>query len=243
MCSSKERTLRLSAMSCTAARKSTAVQGAIAAAIANTSDVARYYLASRVESWGGEVVTSVFVHVSLQGSTLYLEFSIFALLPTRAEYHIVDEEGRTGADAAVKAAVKGLFSLPEEMLAIRRVARAPGQLWAAVRPRPDQTSKARASINIGTAVSAREGASADADGSYFQFQDILQHSKIIERRLIAAVEDYLKGLGVDTSEFSARVQAVLNQGVINAGPGTINISDSAIGENATVTGGATPPET
>jgi len=129
------------------------------------------------------------------------------------------------------------------MLAIRRVARAPGQLWVAVRPRPDQTSKTRASINIGTAISAREQASADADGSYFQFQDILQHSKIIERRLIAAVEDYLTELGVDTSEFSARVQAILNQGIINTGPGTINISDSAIGENATVTGGTSPPET
>src|SRR5699024_5120233 len=46
------------------------VRMAIAEAIANPSDVARHYLAARIESWGGEVVTSVFVHVSLQGRTL-----------------------------------------------------------------------------------------------------------------------------------------------------------------------------
>ena len=98
-------------------------------------------------------------------------------------------------------------------------------------------------IDIGATTSARESAAPYSDETYFQFQDILQHSKIIERRLIATVGDYLKEQGVDTSEFWQRANAILNTGVINAGSGTVNISGSAIGEQATVTTGPEPPQT
>jgi hypothetical protein len=221
----------------------------------NPSDVARHYLESRVESWGGEVVTSVFVHVSLQGRTLYLEFATYALLPTRAEYHIIDEAGGTGASAVGKAVGSALVRLPEELLRIRRLVRMPVQLWAALCPNKDRTGvmaarvytirrhfravSIRRPIDIGATASARESAAPYSDETYFQFQDIRQHSKIIERRLIATVGDYLKEQGVDTSEFWQRANAILNSGVINADSGTITISDSAIGDRATVT---TAPE-
>lgn len=220
-------------------------------AIARPSDVARHYLAARVESWGGEVVTSVFVHVSLQGRTLYLEFATYALLPTRPEYHVIDEAGGTGASAISKAVGSALVQLPEQLLGIRRLVRVPIQLWAALRPRKDRTGIMAARmrttrryfrtvsilrpIDIGAIASARENAAAQTDQTYFQFQDIRQHSKVIERRLLATVGDYLKNKGVDTSEFWQRANAILNSGVINAGAGTVNITGSAIGEQATVT--------
>ena len=56
-------------------RGSDDVEEVMTEAIARPSDVARHYLACQVVSWGGEIVTTVFVHVSLQGRTLYLEFS------------------------------------------------------------------------------------------------------------------------------------------------------------------------
>jgi hypothetical protein len=234
---------------------STEVAGTVKNAVDCPSDVARHYLASRVESWGGEVVTSVFVHVSLQGRTLYLEFATYALLPTRAEYHIIDEAGGTGASAVGKAVGSALVRLPEELLGIRRLVRMPIQVWAALCPNKDRTGVMAARVNttrrhfravsirrpidIGATASARESAAPYYDETYFQFQDILQHSKIIERRLIATVGDYLKEKGVDTSEFWQRANAILNTGVINAGSGTVNISGSAIGEQAKVT---TAPE-
>jgi len=220
-------------------------------AIARPSDVARHYLASLVESWGGEVVTSVFVHVSLQGRTLYLEFATYALLPTRPEYHIIDEAGGTGASAVGKAVGSALVRLPEQLLGIRHLVRVPIQLWAALCPRKDRTGIMAARMNttrrhfrtvsilrpidIGATTSARESAAKQTDETYFQYQDILQHSKVIERRLLATVGDYLKNKGVDTSEFWQRANAILNNGVINAGPGTVNITGSAIGEQPTVT--------
>jgi len=223
-------------------RDSPAVTAAMKAAVANPSDVARHYLACRVESWGGEVVTSVFVHVSLQGRTLYLEFGTYALLPTRYEYHIIDEPGGTGARALGRALAQGISGLPGELVAAWRVVRAPAQLWAALRPCKDRTASAGARIDIGAFTSAREIAAAPADESYFQYQDILQHSKIIERRLIATVGDRLKELGLNTSEFWERARAILNTGVINAGPGTVNITDSAVGDQATVTTEVSPAE-
>lgn len=74
----------------------------------------------------------------------------------------------------------------------------------------------------------------EAESSYFQFQDIAQHSKIIERRLIAAIEDYLKEVGVDSSEFVGRTTAILNNGIMNTGSGTISVDGSAVGANSTV---------
>ena len=71
-------------------------------------------------------------------------------------------------------------------------------------------------------------------------QDILQHSKIIERRLFTTVGDYLKRLGVDTSEFWARATAILNNGVINTGPGSVNVTNSAFGQDSSVTNQAGP---
>jgi hypothetical protein len=215
-------------------RDGTGAEDAIAKAISDSSSVARHYIACQVESWGGEVVTSVFVHVSLQGRTLYLEFSTYALLPTRQEYHVIDEIGWTGPASVVRAAGKGLTHVSDAVLAPRRLAQVPGELWAAMRAQGDGTAKVRRSVNIGAEVSAREAAAAGSDESYFQVRDVLQHSKIIERRLIATVGAFLKERGVDTTEFLARANTILNNGVINAGPGTVNIAGSAIGDQASV---------
>lgn len=215
------------------------VERAIIFAIKNPSDVARHYLACRVVSWGGEVVTSVFVHVSLQGRTLYLEFSTYALLPTRPEYHLVDEFGGTGIAATAKDAGKHLADLPRVLVGGLRVYVVPVQAWASLRPHKDQAARKNLRTDIGSEISVRENAAIESDQSYFQYQDVLQHSKIIERRLFAAVGDYLEGLGVDTSEFWQRATAILNNGVINYGPGTVNIAGSAIGDHASVTNEAT----
>jgi len=200
------------------------VEAAIAHVIAHSSDVARHYLACQVASWGGEVVTSVFVHVSLQGRTLYLEYSVYALPPTRKEYHVIDEVGATSPASVARAACKGIFRFPQALLAPRRLAWAPGELLAALRARTDGTLTVRRRNNIGAQVSAREAACGDADESYFQLRDIVQHSQVVERRMISTVGEFLKERGVDTSEFWQRATTILNQGVINAGAGTVNFN-------------------
>jgi hypothetical protein len=42
---------------------------------------ARHYLACQVFSWGGELITTVYVHIAVQGRSLYIELTTTALLP------------------------------------------------------------------------------------------------------------------------------------------------------------------
>jgi hypothetical protein len=72
-----------------------------------------------------------------------------------------------------------------------RVAWAPVQLRVALRQGKDETGSLAKLVDIGAEVSAREIAAEESNQSYFQYQDVLQHSKIIERRLIAAVGGFL----------------------------------------------------
>ena len=104
-----------------AGRESDEVKQAIADAMARPSGVARHYLRAQVVSWGGGVVTTVFVHVSLQGRTLYIEFATYALYPVRPEYgarRSGDRHagGRTGVVGAVGA------GLPARLLEVKRLA-------------------------------------------------------------------------------------------------------------------------
>jgi hypothetical protein len=216
------------------------VKQAIADAIARPSGVARHYLCAQVVSWGGEVVTTVFVHVSLQGRTLYIEFATFAIYPVRPEYGTHQVGGRHAAECVgvIGAAVAGL---PARLLEIKRLVSAPAMLLPALRAASARAPMAAPRGDIGAKSSVRENAMIEppteyrdeSESGYFQSQDIAQHSKIIERRLIAALDDYLVEFGVDSSEFVQRTTAILNNGILNTGSGTINAENTAVGENST----------
>jgi hypothetical protein len=98
-----------------------AIDEAISEIVADSGGAARHYLTCQVKSWGGEIVTTVFVHVSLQGRLLYLEFATYALRPTRPEYHVVDEIGGVGPTALIKAIFRSLTELPDVLLTPVRV--------------------------------------------------------------------------------------------------------------------------
>lgn len=199
------------------------------------TETARHYLTCRVESWGGDLVTTIFVHVSLQGRTLYIEFTTCGLAPTRLEYHAIDVVGRTGRMAVAGAAFTGLLLLPAAALAPMRLMGAASLLLGSLGAAPDATAASlKRGNNIGAELSARELASIEADESYFQTFDVAKHSKVIERRLLATVGEFLKEHGVDTTEFLQRATAILNNGVINTGSGNVELGDTAMGENTSV---------
>ncbi|WP_406174750.1 hypothetical protein [Streptomyces sp. NBC_00996] len=200
-------------------------------------ETARHYLTCQVESWGGDVVTTMFVHVSLQGRTLYIEFTTCGLAPTRLEYQVVDVVGGTGRVAVLRSAATSLRRLPAIATAPMRLARATAQLLGALQAGADATAAhLKRGLDIGAVFSARESASLSSDESYFQSFDVFKHSKIIERRLLSTVGDFLKEHGVDTSEFRRRASAILNNGVIHTGTGDINVDHTAMGENTSVNG-------
>lgn len=207
--------------------------------MANPREEARYHIESQVMAWGGELVTTVFVHISLQGRTLYVDFSTHALFPTPRRFRVIDEVGGTGTEAVLRMARQSLSEIPDVLHAPRRLVAAPKLLVSAHRAQRDIKENVKRH-DIGAQISAREVAGYDIDNnsdeawtprrarqnpedaSYFQLLDVTRHSKIVERRLLSAIEEFLKAKQVDTSEFTQRVEAILNYGMMNIGPGGTN---------------------
>ncbi|MEU6992623.1 hypothetical protein ABZ953_18445 [Streptomyces sp. NPDC046465] len=215
----------------------TAVPGAdlVRRMLDSPTETARHHLTCRVESWGGDLVTTIFVHVSLQGRTLYIEFTTCGLAPTRLEYHVVDVVGGTGRMAAFRAAFASVRRLPAVAMAPVRMVAAATLLLGSARAGADSTAASlKRGFDIGASLSAREIASIEADESYFQTFDVAKHSKVIERRLLATVGEFLKEHGVDTTEFLQRATAILNNGIINTGSGNVDVQDAAMGQGTSV---------
>ncbi|WP_370378540.1 hypothetical protein [Catenulispora sp. GAS73] len=197
--------------------------------VSDPREVVRHHLACSVASWGGDVVTTVFVHVSLQGRTLYVELSAHTLMPVRDAFRQVDVEGKTGFKAVLRDGFGALGRLPAEASgAPGRLAKAVKTGHAMLRARKDKTRRPRPGFEIGPWLSLRELAAAGS-GSHFQRKDVIKHWRIIERRLLATVEDFLRLHGVDVSEFMERAMAILNNGIINTGSGDVSADNATMG--------------
>ncbi|NKE60293.1 hypothetical protein FXN61_27235 [Lentzea sp. PSKA42] len=217
---------------------------AVSGIIADPTTAARHYLTCQVRSWDGEVVTTVFVHVAVQGRTLYLEFSAWMLPPTQAGYQLLRDPRRTEPGARLDAVGQALTTLPRLVVGapfgVLRAGRDAMRaiLSAALRvPAADYDFGARTSIRELGAMTLpqvrRENRDMYVPDNYFQSRDVVKYWKILERRLIAATFDFLAAHDVDTAEYAERALTVLNTGVMQFG-GTMGIRDSAIGTGGSV---------
>jgi hypothetical protein len=206
--------------------------------IRNPTMPARHYLACQVVSWRGELVTTVHVHVAIQGRSLYLEVTTTFLAPPNERYRIVDVEGGTGFGAWMRALRNGLMTTPNTIL------RAPSRLvrslagWARASHGTARMGLSRRRYDYGTRTSVREIGTKDKLRNFTQRQDILKFKRLIERRVIAHVLDFLDTHDVDTTEYRASAASILNVGVGHFGPGDMTFNEKVVGQNMT---GSTPP--
>ena len=56
---------------------------------------------------------------------------------------------------------------------------------------------------------------------FFQESDAEKYAKIVERRLLETVREFLEEHNVDTAEFREREASVLNIGIANTGGGSV----------------------
>jgi hypothetical protein len=190
--------------------------------IRNPTSPTRHYLMCQVVSWRGEVVTTVYVHVALQGKMLYLEFTPRALTPCDDRFRVIDKVGGTGPTAFVRAAWRGLVDAPRTIgLAPVNLVRATIDGIAASAAGATPTSVARG-YDYGATVSVRELASTELR-THVQLQDIVKYQRLIERRVLAAAQDFLELRGVDIAEYRQRAMNVLSAGIVNTGGGSVNV--------------------
>lgn len=201
----------------------------VAAVIRHPTTPARHYLACQVFAWGGELITTVYVHIAVQGRSLYLELSTTALPPCAEEFRIVDSVDGSGTVAWLRALRRGVVETPQTIW------RAPAALTGALinliassGTQADATRLTRG-YDYGARIGVRElGSSQDGMRNLVQLQDVEKFQKLIERRVIASVLDFLDERGVDTTEYRARAASVLS---VNNNYGGVNVN--TVGGNPT----------
>ncbi len=176
--------------------------------VRNPTGPARHYIVCQVVGWGGDIVTTVHVHIAVQGRSLYLEVTTTSLAPCNERYRSVDGEDGTGPRAWMTAVGRAVTSTP------RTILRAPHRLVGSLL---DMTGR-RGWGNIrrsrfrdhGAVVSVRQLGTRDKLRNFTQGQDILKFKRLIERRVFDHVLDFLDERKVDTTEYRARATSVLN---------------------------------
>lgn len=188
--------------------------------IRNPVAPARHYLACQVVSWRGELVATVYVHMAVQGKSLYMELTSTALVPCKRGYRAVDTVDSHGALAYLRAIRRGVLDGP------RTVGAAAASLFRAgvdALALSTRTTVAQAVLprgfDYGARVGVRELGMAADTRDHLQTQEILKHIRVIERRVVAAVLDFLEVKNVDITEYRQRAAGILNFGAINTGAG------------------------
>jgi hypothetical protein len=200
----------------------------VADIIRNPTAPQRHYLACQVVSWRGELVTTVYVHFAVQGKALYVELYVTGLLPCDERFRVVDEVDGTGVKAVLGDAIRAIGAAPV------LVASAPANLFRAgidqlsvVRTRNLRTL--RKGFDYGATIGLREIGASDDTRDPMQTQDIIKYGRVIERRVLAAILDFLEEKGVDIAEYRQRSLTILNAGAVVMGDGTVNVQGDAMG--------------
>jgi hypothetical protein len=194
--------------------------------IRNPTTPRRHYLACQGIGWGGDIVTTVHVHLAVQAKELYVEVTSTLLAPCNDRYRVVDTDDGTGPRAWLRVLLDALRWTPWTIShapgrLVRSVADIAGRGGGAARPRSRRKDH-------GALVSVRQLGTRDRLRNFTQVQDVLKFRKLIESRVYAHVLDFLEERGVDTSDVRAQRTTILNNNGIFFG------GDAAIGDNGSV---------
>ncbi|MGH3858179.1 MAG: hypothetical protein ACRDSQ_00990, partial [Actinokineospora sp.] len=181
----------------------------------NPIEWARYYRCFRVETWDRDLVLSVYLHVALDDSTLYVEWTPCVLLPIKERFQRIDRESISPARPFVQATADVLALLvasPGKLVStltfLRPLRADPGVID------PDRYGSLR---------SLRELAADDGVHNYFQLADVDRYLKILESRLVLAVSKLLADAGYITASFESQAAAVIQNNVHIGGSVTGNV--------------------
>jgi hypothetical protein len=197
----------------------------------------REYLCIRVGSWDQELVTTMFVGFDLRGNTFYSEFYPHLLTPVTTSFHLVDQlPNQLTGGLLARVAWDVLVSFP--VTATRTTIRWVGKLLSLLLGRnaaavvgavlntgaanvPSQVAPVDTSefqlgryavdlVDTGAVSSLRELAAASDFHHFFQEADTVKYVKVVERRLLQIIRDFLKEHNVDLADYDARQTTILD---------------------------------
>lgn len=197
---------------------------------------ARPYLVLQVSGWEGEVVATHFLrfYLSPQRDTLFVESSVYVLAGVRAHYRSVD----TLLDhPTFRQSVEIILSTFPRTFAML-IGSLPALFAAAGHALGFKDIRERREIkeqtfNYGAPVSIRQAASDHLYYRYFQKVDVDMYTKMVARRVLESLIEFLDSHDIDTSEL--RDQSTTYMNAFNIG-GNANVSFAhsvlSFGQNA-----------
>ena len=194
---------------------------------------ARHYRVLQIPAWGGELVLSLFLRFTAVGKGLFVEARFFLLLPLRAEFHTVDNltqkiKLRQFMGILTVSAFKAPFMWIEALLAGLN---AVNRFSEGLRNEQRKLAEDNERFNYGWVRSLREEWSGALYERYFQLLDKDMYSKILQSRIIDAIEVALETRGISTETIKDRGTTILNQGLIVSG-GKVEAQSVAVGRRA-----------
>jgi hypothetical protein len=176
------------------------------------------------------VVTSAYLHVAVEGGMLYVELVATVLGPIRQRYLNIDRYGGGADRLAVAAGEARRRFVHDTAVAPVRLARSLARACTLNRSvrRAGYEAVAEPVYDFGARLDVRQAAARDDYANYLQRLDAEKYTRIIDRRAIAAIAEFLAAKGVDTSDFFNKANNIQYNNTTIAG--------SAYGPIATGTG-------
>ncbi|MFE4971012.1 hypothetical protein ACFRAR_02700 [Kitasatospora sp. NPDC056651] len=198
---------------------------------------ARPYLVTTVSGWGSEVVTTSTVRFGLSPAKdlLFVEGASSMLPPVKEVYHLVDHLlDRPTWRQLVTLAWTSLKSMPGRLLRgagfVLALPFAPVAAWLTS---GDQLRQIRFSaFNYGSLTSIRQLAADSRFHRYYQQIDHQMYTKVVERRTLDTLIDFLQDRQVDVSELHERRNVIYNGGIFTSGNASISFVNSPVAAGA-----------
>jgi len=175
----------------------------------------RYYVCTQVETWDRDLVFSAFLHVAVDETTLYFEWTPCVLQPILAHYRAVD---RMRTDSYRPFWLGFMMWLRLPIGALGRL----GNLVSWIRT-PKRENGVIDPDRYGVAHSLRELA-AGGYTDYFQLVDIERYTKIINSRVLPAISTLLEEAGYSATAFEEQTATVINNEISIGGDNSGNIT-------------------
>lgn len=153
------------------------------------------------------VISSTFLHVAVEGGLLYVELVSTLLDPIREEYLAIDRY-HAGAERLSAAAGEAIRRFVRDIaVAPSRLAHALYRRSTLIRAihRADREAATALIYDFGARFDIREAASRDGCANYMQGLDGEKYRRFVDRRATLAIIEYLDAHGVDTSDFTGKV--------------------------------------
>jgi len=204
---------------------------------------ARHYLGVYISSWGGELVTSTFLHFAIEHKTLYIDCQRVIMPPVAEKYRVLDRMGRRPSSDARLWGITLLKTpfrivMAPALIVGRRVSDMAHQLD---RTRLERQAESSSGVDFSTGLNVRRWIGESVYRSHFQKIDCDRQLKAIERHVLAEIVEFLDEKGMDISDFKSQQTVILNEGIIQTG-GTSKTDTMVVGRSPRFYGFTAPPK-